>query len=242
MLKPFFKYYGSKYNLSACYPSPKHSTIIEPFAGSAAYSLRYPHKDIILCDLNEDICSLWDYLINVRAKEISNLPLLGLNDHIDDFKICKEAKLLIGFWLRYATAAPNVTMSPTVFKYQNKYPSMCYGWSSATKQRIINQLDHIRHWKVINCHYEDLKNTQCTWFIDPPYQEKGYKYTHNKIDYHHLGSWSQQRKGQVIVCEQYGADWLPFKPFKKLKNNKNKKTTEAIYTQNCDMQLSLLVV
>lgn len=36
-----FGYYGSKSKIAQHYPSPWFDTIIEPFAGSAAYSARY---------------------------------------------------------------------------------------------------------------------------------------------------------------------------------------------------------
>ena len=37
-----FYYYGRKKQIAKCYPKPNFNTIIEPFAGSAAYSL---HND-----------------------------------------------------------------------------------------------------------------------------------------------------------------------------------------------------
>lgn len=242
MLKPFFSYYGSKYLLSKYYAQPKHKTIIEPFAGSAAYSLRYPHKNIVLCDLNEDICLLWQYLINVSEKEIYELPLLNLDDHLDDLRLCSEAKILIGFWLRFAVTTPRKTMSKTLYQKQINNQTQCNTWSNPAKKRIIKQLKHIRHWTIKNCDYRDISNQTATWFVDPPYQQQGKYYKYNKINYEHLGHWCKERQGQVIVCEQFGADWLPFKSFRALRNNNNVYKREAIYTQNCDEQLSLMVI
>ena len=37
-------------------------------------------------------------------------------------------------------------------------------------KNIANQLENIRHWKIIHGSYEDLENVEATWFIDPPYQ------------------------------------------------------------------------
>ena len=34
-----FYYYGRKKQIAKYYPEPKYDTIVEPFAGSAAYSL-----------------------------------------------------------------------------------------------------------------------------------------------------------------------------------------------------------
>ncbi len=51
---------------------------------------------------------------------------------------------------------------------------------------------------------------KATWFVDPPYQNMGKLYKENKIDYQELGTYCRERLGQVMVCENEGADWLPF--------------------------------
>jgi hypothetical protein len=38
-LRPFFSYYGAKWGLGRHYSAPAHWTVVEPFAGSAGYSL-----------------------------------------------------------------------------------------------------------------------------------------------------------------------------------------------------------
>ena len=50
MLRPFIRYYGGKWRAAPLYPAPMHSTIIEPFAGAAGYSMRYPDRDVILVE------------------------------------------------------------------------------------------------------------------------------------------------------------------------------------------------
>ena len=40
-MKPFFRYYGGKWRDCAKYPPPQFDTIVEPFAGSAGYSVRH---------------------------------------------------------------------------------------------------------------------------------------------------------------------------------------------------------
>jgi site-specific DNA-adenine methylase len=47
-LKPFFCYYGGKWRAAPHYPAPEHDRIIEPFAGAAGYSMRYPQKRVAL--------------------------------------------------------------------------------------------------------------------------------------------------------------------------------------------------
>lgn len=45
-----WSYYGAKTNLVGYYPKPKYDRIIEPFAGSARYALKYFDRDILLID------------------------------------------------------------------------------------------------------------------------------------------------------------------------------------------------
>jgi site-specific DNA-adenine methylase len=74
-LHPFFSYFGSKFRLAKFYPEPQCDEIIEPFAGSAGYSLLYPNKQVTLYELYEPIVELWDYLIKVPEQEILALPV-----------------------------------------------------------------------------------------------------------------------------------------------------------------------
>ena len=48
-----WSYYGAKTNIIDHYPPPKFDKIIEPFAGSARYALKYYDRDIILVDKYE---------------------------------------------------------------------------------------------------------------------------------------------------------------------------------------------
>src|SRR5882672_3716631 len=96
-LRPFFPYYGSKYKSSRLHPKPYHDTIVEPFAGSACYSLFYYHHNVILNDLSEEICGIWSYLINVTEEEFRSLP--DRINHIDELiGQPQEIKWLIGEW------------------------------------------------------------------------------------------------------------------------------------------------
>ena len=108
-LRPFFCYYGGKWRAAKRYPKPIHNHIIEPFAGGAGYSLRYPHLDVTLCDVDPIIYGVWNYLIKSTPEEIRNLPIKV--NHVDDFNIPQEAKWLIGFWLNKACVSPRLTPS-----------------------------------------------------------------------------------------------------------------------------------
>lgn len=50
-MRPFFGYYGGKWRDAVKnYPAPEHAVIVEPFAGSAGYALRYPDRKVVLCE------------------------------------------------------------------------------------------------------------------------------------------------------------------------------------------------
>lgn len=60
---PLFKWFGSKWLSAKLLPAPMHSTVVEPFAGGAGYSLRYPKRNVILCEKDKHIFQLWTWLI-----------------------------------------------------------------------------------------------------------------------------------------------------------------------------------
>lgn len=221
-LRPMFSYYGSKWNLSPKYPRfSDHHYLIEPFAGSACYSLLYWWRKVRLFDLDDNICSVWDYLINVSESEILNLPLLAPGQSIPN-NICREARILIGFWAGKALTFPNQTM------HKAKNPKHYGLWSETIRSRIANQLQNIRHWKIEQKSYEQIENIEAVWFIDPPYVYGGKYYRKSNIDYQSLGEWCKTRNGKVIVCENSAADWLPFEYLSPLKGMK-KNTVEMIW-------------
>lgn len=231
MLKSFFSYFGSKhrYVRTGLYDAPKHEIIVEPFAGSAAYSLMYPDRQIILYDLNPEIACLWTYLIHVKESELLSLPIPEPGSYISDLHCCEEAKLLIAYNCKQANASRYDHISGW---YDGKNSSF---WCETMKIKLASQLQSIRHWKVYNRSYIDLPTAslRATWFVDPPYQVAGHKYRHgNKgIDYKHLGSWCQTLKGQTIVCENEGATWLPFRHLASIYNCQKKPTSEVVWTQ-----------
>lgn len=236
-LRPFFSYYGSKWNLAHLYPSPDlHTKIIEPFAGSACYSLLYHWKDIELYDLDPVICSIWKYLIKVSESEILGLPDLLPGQTTEELSIAEEAKYLIGFWNVLGSANPKIEET-SWSKSSKEFRSNC--WGERIRQRIASQLSKIRHWKITNADYGTIEDIEATWFIDPPYQKKGHKYKFgtNLIDFKILGEWSKLRTGTVIVCEQKDADWLDFSPLNSVNGQKG-KSVDAVWSKNAP-QLSL---
>jgi len=214
-------YYGSKGNIVGLYPPPMHDRIIEPFAGTARYSLRYFEKDITLVDKYEVITKIWKWLQVCSEKDILGLPRFKEGDKVKDFGLCEEAEMLMGYFAGKSVATPNKTAThrattarPNHINYHLK--------------KIAGNLYKIRPWKIIHGSYEDLPNESATYFIDPPYQFGGYVYKENKIDFSFLANWCKSRNGQVIVCENTKADWLPFAPLKTQRGSVH-RTTEAIW-------------
>ena len=67
--------------------------------------------------------------------------------------------------------------------------------------------------------------------MDPPYHHDGSHYVYAVVDYTALGRWCRELPGQVIVCEQEGAGWLPFRPFMSAKSSPAKRVSrEVIWT------------
>ena len=228
-LHPFFSYFGSKYRLAKYYPQPQCDEIIEPFAGSAGYSLLYPYKQVTLYEIYEPIVELWDYLIHVSETEILSLPLGPWNrEHpIESDILCIPARTMVGYWN---------TQSQT---FSSRYPlskSRGTGWTERKRNTIASQLAYIRHWKVKKHSFEEIPNQTATWFVDPPYEEAGSRYKHNEMNYSVLGQWCKDRGGQVIVCEQNDAKWLDFVDLRNHLNASNKSYKELVW---CNEEVSI---
>jgi site-specific DNA-adenine methylase len=230
-----FYYYGRKEKIFKYYPTPKYDTIIEPFAGSAVYSLKNYKKNIIILDKDERIINIWNYLKTATSDEILSLPLLvkgqTLND--DEFKnLTLVQKDLISFFTNPSSAQPK----RSVGKFNI--------WHEKNRKRLSEDVNKIRHWEILLGDYHDIPNQKATWFIDPPYQGNGgkyYKYGNKDFDYTELANWSQNREGQVIVCENSESNWLPFRPLKQLQGQRHNKV-EVIWQndyKNTQMNLNI---
>jgi len=239
-LRPFFSYYGGKWRAAPRYPSPTHKVLVEPFAGAAGYALRHPHLKVILVDKNPKVVSTWRYLIGVSERELRYLPDLPVGATTGDLKVCDEAKLLIGWWLNKGTAAPRKSPSSNMRKSlsgENPKDPPSGWWGAAIRERLATQVEYIRHWEVLEGDYTCAPDVGATWFVDPPYISAGKyyaaKYNSKGLDYERLGQWCRTRKGQVLVCENDGADWLPFRTFGTFKANEGrsggKRTVEVLW-------------
>ena len=200
-----WSYYGAKTNIVDHYPAPREDKIIEPFAGTARYSLKYYDRDILLVDKYDVIIKIWKWLQQCSPSDILNLPRFKTGDNINDHNYnCIEERYLMGFLVGFGATAPRNIVTPRLTIRPNH---INYGL-----EKIASNLFKIKYWKFINGEYIDIANNTATWFIDPPYQFGGHSYKHSnkKIDYEHLARWSMERKGQVMVCENTKADWMNF--------------------------------
>lgn len=219
--RPFFSFFGGKWTLAPRYPAPAFGTIVEPFAGGAGYATRYSDREVILVEREPVVASLWRWLIQVSVDEVMGLPLDPLKRHV----LAPEPCALIGFWCgRGRTQPANTTTSAWLLS--GKWPSSF--WGEYARRRIAEQVPRIRHWRLIEGDYTSAPNVEATWFVDPPYIGSR-NYRASVGDYAELGTWSRGRRGQVIVCEQKGATWLPFVHFRDTKSINRGANTEVVW-------------
>ncbi len=204
-MKSFFTYHGAKCRLAKHYPAPTHEKIIEPFAGSAGYSTYFDHENVNLYDVDGYIFEVWKYLIGSTHNDIVDLPQFLHNiDDVRSLDIAIGAQYLIGYWFNKGTTMP--CRRPSAWMASDRTPTGF--WGPSVCLRIAQQVSKIKSWTISKESYLTIPNQEATWFIDPPYVNSLYR--HKITDYAELADWCKSRKGQVIVCERAGTDWLPF--------------------------------
>lgn len=237
-MRPFFPFFGSKWRAVPSYPAPVCDQIIEPFAGSAGYATRHADRRVLLLDRDPVIVAVWQYLIRAKPSELLAIP--DVREHIDEIAgLPPEARWLVGFWLCKGNPRPNLRLS--AWGRTGLYPDQF--WGEAVRRRLAGQVDRIRHWQIREGRHEVAPSTRATWFIDPPYSGspgRRYRNGHRGLDYQEIGEWSRRRRGLVIVCEQAGADWLPFQPFRRIKaNHATAWSEEVVWIRREPQQLQL---
>lgn len=217
-------YYGAKGRIVESYPKPKFNKIIEPFAGTARYSLRHFEKEVLLIEKYGVLVDIWKWLQLCSPSDIQRLPRLNGGDKVDDFTYdCTEARNLMGFLAGYSMSQPRKTVSASRLSIRPNHINFAIN-------RIADDLFKIKHWDIRLGDYR-IGNEEATWFIDPPYQFGGhyYKFGNKGFDFQELAAFCERRKGQVIVCENDKADWMDFKPLVSHQGAKGKQN-EVIWT------------
>lgn len=226
-----FYYYGGKRRLARFYPPPEHSTIVEPFAGSAAYSVIHLSSPktthaidrVILVEKDWRVCETWDRLLKMEPEDLLAYPIPMAGTRTDDFLLMTSACSN-----RIARTDEMIITKrmPVVLKRMFK--------------QIAAVLPHVRdRIEIIEGDYTEAPNIKATWFIDPPYhvgsraQQRGMGYAEEcdsaSLDYAKLAEWCRKRKGQKIVCEQEGADWLLFEHLRHARNSIGNETAEVVW-------------
>lgn len=231
---PLFKWFGSKWLSARLMPVPEHSIIVEPFAGSAGYSLRYADRQVVICEINPFVYQLWYWLIlHATEADIRAIPL-GVPEGTDirTLGLSVGQELLLKHWQRTNNVGSCWTVSP----WGNK-PGQ---WTANTRARVAEEVQAVKHWILRADGMRALSDYHtATWFVDPPYQYN-YQYKSAPIDYGELGRLVRAAQGQKIVCEavcpKTGAvpTWLPFEPFgeritSRRKATENHHSKELIY-------------
>jgi site-specific DNA-adenine methylase len=226
-------YTGSKWQASKTgkYPAPIHNTIIEPFAGSAGYSLFYgAERRVILCEINPDIVAIWCMIQKNRRLEARLPKTVRKGEVVEEMRgIDDEVRL----FLHYKTCAAHAG-------YHLRFTERGALQWPQDRRRMLAMAGLVKSWEIVQCSFEefDPPRGSATWFVDPPYEavgiaRKGSDYKYWRLDYSKLRECVKKKwRGQVIVAEQVESTWLPFKPLYDLPAQHRdgaKSTTEAIW-------------
>lgn len=213
-----FYYYGRKKQIAKHYPAPSYDSIVEPFAGSAAYSLFGSHwrRDVVLIEKDQRVAQVWKWLIEEATPEkIKRLPDLKVGEKSSEFLHIIHAATKMAF--KYKT----IKVTPVLER----------NWE-ISKRVMAADLHKIKHWRLICGDYSVAPDIEATWFIDPPYKSApgtGYNHGSASIDYVQLGQWALQRRGELIFCEGEYGDYLPFSPLLRLPGVAGKISTELLF-------------
>lgn len=217
-----FYYYGRKKRLAKLYPEPEFKLIIEPFAGSAAYSLHGKRweNQVVINDLSREVTRAWRYLQQATLSDIQRLPEPPIGSRLSDITWLSAEER----WIISQHINPGADQRSDVVQKFNRWP--------AGKRYIMNSLHKIKHWTILGGEYSLIANKRATWFVDPPYERSGVRYRNNTVDYSALQKWCMCRSGQLIVCEQSGADWLPFQSLAEIAICGTAKSKEMVYVRH----------
>lgn len=225
-----FSFYGAKHSAATRYPAPRHDVVVEPFAGSAGYSCLHHQKQVRLYDADHRVVGVWQYLIRATQNEVRRLPVDP--DRLGDAP--QEARWLIGFWMQHGRTTPATRPSAWMLSGERRDSY----WGPVVRELIAQTVPKIRHWTVEMTEWPGVPDVEATWFVDPPYNNAaGRCYSYQlREPYQRLGDWCRTRRGQVIVCENAGAAWLPFRPFGSWHSapgpGKRRTTAEVIWTND----------
>lgn len=205
-----FSYYGGKSKIAHLYPAPRYDTVIEPFAGGASYSVLHYERQIVLNEKDPITASVWRFLLRPDAMEYveRHLPTEvkegGMVFDLFDEQVDNGLINLVRGEISQGALG------------ETGYRTIITKWGARDWHQVKPRLEYwipkIKYWTLLSLDYSAVENRDATWYVDPPYNNSaGSSYRTNDVDYEHLGRWCVERNGQVIVCENEGATWLPFR-------------------------------
>jgi site-specific DNA-adenine methylase len=214
-----FYYYGRKKRLVNLYPQPVFNTIIEPFAGSAPYSLKWGEsRRVIIIEKDLQVYELWKTLQKTSPEDMLNKSSLYPGEKTSDFLHILHSASKRAF--DYKTITVTKVLSTN--------------WN-CNKKQMAKEIPKISGWDILCGDYTDSPDIEATWFIDPPYQGDagtGYRFGSSQINYKNLSDWILTRKGQVIVCGSPNDTWLGFETLTTQRSINGKVNQEGVFLIN----------
>lgn len=200
-----FSYFGRKGRAAKTYPAPEYPIVIEPFAGSLAYSLHHRPAQAIGIERDKRTHDLWHRLVGMTEQEIRDFPMPPLGQRTRDRWVIEAARSNGNAATTWRSVSP--FMIPK-FEQQRALALKHHAYARAS---VLYSLGD----------YRQAPDITATWYIDPPYQQVplGYRHGPDTLDYDELAAWCLTRKGQVIVCEGPGSTWLPFQAHERWQAN-----------------------
>lgn len=187
-----------------------------------AYTMHHRPSRAIGIEIDCRVVDLWRRMSSVTAEfaESVELPLVG--NPTDDLlvKLCSYSE--------HALSSGTMTVTSRMVR----------DWRSVHRRAAADGAWATAAVDYQHGSYEQAPDVEATWFIDPPYQRanrRGYLHGASGIDFSELACWVQKRRGQVIVCEQAGADWLPFTDFRPVASHRGRQSTEVIWLSDSEL-------
>jgi len=219
--------------------------IIEPFAGGASYSLAHHEHQVWLNDIDGAVAAIWNFIIHSLGSGSAEIPSEFMQNVKQGDKVSKmpgAESWPLGL-LRLIQSEANVgTQGATGI--HDQVTKFAVPTIKRLPAKMAYWAPRVAHWRITQCDYRDLPNLEATWFMDPPYNNAaGQRYRHHGIDYAELAEWCRSRRGQVIVCEQVGATWLPFEdlaPRQGVRSRYQKSETREVVWHRPRLEVEML--
>jgi len=196
--------------------NPKDVLLIEPFAGGGIVSLTAAFenlaKKIIMVELDEEIASVWETILNGKNKWLAD-KIYKFEFSLDNVKKELEKDYRSKADAAFMTILKNrishggiITKGSGLIKNGEKGKGIASRWYPKTLRDRIRAIGQIKNticfihgdaFEIINRFKHD---PEAVFFIDPPYTVAGKRlYTHYEIDHEKLFEMTHQIKGHFLM-------------------------------------------